>query len=651
MADIKKDFYDFLRSLGIDDDDAKKASEKHASAIADTAAKASKSTSTTSSGGNSVASALGAAFIDQQAQTLARINTETGKKILNTVKGMATFNPLELISTVFDAGLATTEVLLGDIAKLNAELLEKTRGAGGYVGRIATEMMDTTRFAMIEAQRFGVTTNETISAVESLMVNSERMATYNDKTISNSMVASLAFTKNSKTILENAENFRNVGIGLDGAAKSIEQIGSRSIKLGLSAKATSETLISQLGKLNAFGFQNGIAGLGKMVQEAQALKINMESIFTVADKLYDPESAINLAANLQVVGGAVGDLADPIKLMYDATNNVESLQTSIIGAARSLATYNAEQGRFEVSGANLRRAKAMADSLGISMGELTNMAVKGAAKFEAMSELNMFPSLTDDQREFVSNIATIKDGKVGFDIPKNMVQQMGLTNVKDGFVSLSDLTDKQLAELQDLQKKAADEKPIDIARNQFNETTKILNVATAIYLRLMEHVRSGPAGDAAANLMKKAVDFTENINPTQNNTAQTVRQVYGEATGAAGEALDKIIDKVKGGMPKEVQETINYLETKLSDITKDLNIQEKATEVLEKAKELIERGIEKGKDAYENLKGFTGAVDIKVDINSNSTQLAGIVVDELSKNPQMRAEFVSNIVKSTKTFA
>jgi hypothetical protein len=651
MADIKKDFYDFLRSLGIDDDDAKKASEKHASAIADTAAKASKSTSTTSSGGNSVASALGAAFIDQQAQTLARINTETGKKILNTVKGMATFNPLELISTVFDAGLATTEALLGDIAKLNAELLEKTRGAGGYVGRIATEMMDTTRFAMIEAQRFGVTTNETISAVESLMVNSERMATYNDKTISNSMVASLAFTKNSKTILENAENFRNVGIGLDGAAKSIEQIGSRSVKLGLSAKATSETLISQLGKLNAFGFQNGIAGLGKMVQEAQALKINMESIFTVADKLYDPESAINLAANLQVVGGAVGDLADPIKLMYDATNNVESLQTSIIGAARSLATYNAEQGRFEVSGANLRRAKAMADSLGISMGELTNMAVKGAAKFEAMSELNMFPSLTDDQREFVSNIATIKDGKVGFDIPKNMVQQMGLTNVKDGFVSLSDLTDKQLAELQDLQKKAADEKPIDIARNQFNETTKILNVATAIYLRLMEDVRSGPAGDAAANLMKKAADFTENINPTQNNTAQTVRQVYGEATGAAGEALDKIIDKVKGGMPKEVQETINYLETKLSDITKDLNIQEKATEVLEKAKELIERGIEKGKDAYENLKGFTGAVDIKVDINSNSTQLAGIVVDELSKNPQMRAEFVSNIVKSTKTFA
>ncbi len=263
----------------------------------------------------------------------------------------------------------------------------------------------------------------------------------------------------------------------------------------------------------------------------------------------------------------------------------------------------------------------------------------------------MFPSLTDDQREFVSNIATIKDGKVGFDIPKNMVQQMGLTNVKDGFVSLSDLTDKQLAELQDLQKKAADEKPIDIARNQFNETTKILNVATAIYLRLMEDVRSGPAGDAAANLMKKAVDFTEKINPTQNNSAQTMKQVYGEATGAAGEALDKIIDKVKGGMPKEVQETIKYLETKLSDITKDLNIQEKATEVLEKAKELIERGIEKGKDAYEGLKGFTGSVDIKVDINSNSTQLAGIVVDELSKNPQMRAEFVSNIVKSTKTYA
>jgi len=317
-----------------------------------------------------------------------------------------------------------------------------------------------------------------------------------------------------------------------------------------------------------------------------------------------------------------------------------------------LATYNAEQGRFEVSGANLRRAKAMADALGMSMGELTNMAVKGAAKFEAMSELNMFPSLTDDQREFVSNIATIKDGKVGFDIPKNMVEKMGLSNVKDGFVSLSDLSDQQIMQLQQLQKEAADEQPIDIARNQFNETTKILNVATAIYLRLMEDTRGGPVGKLAAQGMEEATKFMQQFDPSTKNSAQITKQIYGEVTKLGGEALDNAIEQIKAKMPKELKDTIDFLEKKLSDVSNNLDIKEKANEAIEKTKELLERGSEKGRELInEGLEKLGIDLRVSVDINSNSTQLAGIVVDEISKNPQLRAEFVSNIVKSTKTFA
>jgi hypothetical protein len=645
MADIKKDFYDYLRGLGIDADDAEKASKKHVADMASAASKASFRSSSTGDG-NSIASALGAGFIDQQAEKLARINTKTGATILSAIKASASFNPITILSGIFDAGVDLTAALLGDIAKLNIELLEATRGAGGYVGDIAESMMSSTRFAMIEAQKYGVSTNDTIDAVKSLMENSGRMSAYSDKTIANGMVASLAFTKNSRTILENAEEFRNVGIGLDGAAKSITSIGEESIALGLSAKATSEVLIKNLGALNQYGFQNGIKGLGKMVQEAQALKINIDSVLKIADKLYDPESAINLAANLQVVGGAFGDLNDPIKLMYDATNNVESLQTSIIGAARSLATYNVEQGRFEVTGVNLRRAKAMGDALGLTMGELTNMAVKGASKFEAMSQLDMFPSLSDEQKEFVSNLATMKDGNVGFDIPKNMIETMGLTNVKDGFVGLSDLSDKQIIELQNLQKTADNEKPIDIARNQFNETTKVLNVATAIYLRLMEDTRQSKAGDAASELMKKAVDFSQKLDPTTKNSAQTFKQVYDEA----GEGGSKLYDKAMDNLPPMIKDTIKYLEDKLSKVADDLNIQDKTEELIKKAQELLEKGFEKAKEMVGATSMNDIDLNIKVDINSSSALLAGIVVDEISKNPQLKADFVSNIVKSTKTY-
>ena len=648
MADNREDFLKYLKSLGIDDSDAKAAADRYQKAIDELSSKAARaSRSSGTSGTGSVISALGAGFIDQQVNTLGRISTSTGKAILEGLNKSASLNPVTLIKGVLDGALKGGEAILGDLAELDKELLERVRGAGGYAGLVATDMMRSVRGAMIAAQEAGASTDDTFSAVKSLMENSERMSVYSEKVISDGMLASVAFTKNARTILENAENFRNVGIGLDDASKSITAIGEDSVKLGLNAKATSETLIKNLGNLNAYGFQNGIKGLGKMVQEAQSLRINMEDIFKVADKLYDPESAINLAANLQVVGGAFGDLNDPIKLMYDATNNVESLQTSIMGAARSLATYNVEQGRFEVTGANLRRAKAMSDALGISMGELTNMAVKGAAKMEAMSQLDIFPSLNDDQKEFVSNLATMKDGKVGFDIPKSMVERLGLENVKDGFVGLSDLSDKQILQLQEMQASADKETPMELARNQFNETTKILNVATAIYLRMMDDGRKGPIGQTASKGMEAAANFMQTtFNPGEDSSGESLKKLADAAIGAGGEASDAVINYMKNLSP-EMIETLGLLKKKLSEATKDINLED----IKNKTQEMLEKGGDKAKEAYDEIKKFFGELTVKVDINSNSSELAGIIVSEISRNPQLRADLASNIVKNTKNYA
>jgi hypothetical protein len=647
MAEDREGFLKFLKDLGVDKDVAAKGADRYQQSINEIASKASRAArNTTTSGTGSVITALGAGFIDQQVNTLARISTSTGKAILEGISKSASLNPAKLISGLLSGAFQVGEVALKDLAELDKELLERVRGAGGYVGDAATDMMRSVRVAMIAAQEAGASTDDTLGAVKSLMENSERMSIYAEKTISDGMLASVAFTKNARTILENAENFRNVGIGLDDASKSITAIGMDSVKLGLNAKATSETLIKNLGSLNAYGFQNGIKGLGKMVQEAQALKINMDDVLKVADKLYDPESAINLAANLQVVGGAFGDLGDPIKLMYDATNNVESLQTSIIGAARSLATYNAEQGRFEVTGVNLRRAKAMSDALGISMGELTNMAVKGAAKFEAMSQLDIFPSLNDEQKEFVSNLATMKDGKVGFDIPKSMVERLGLDNVKDGFVGLSDLSDKQIVQLQAMQKSAADEKPIDIARNQFNETTKILNVATAIYLRMLDDGRKGPIGQTASKGMEAAANFMQKtFNPSEDSSGESLKKLAVAGVEAGGEAASAVMEYMKNLSP-EMMETLGLIKKKLSEAAKDINVED----LKNKAGNMLEKGGEKAKEAYEDLKKFFGELNVKVDINSNSPELAGIIVNEIDRNPQLKATLASNIVKSTNTY-
>jgi hypothetical protein len=591
-----------------------------------------------------VADAAAAGFYDRFSSTKSRISVDTVTGIIDSLGKSMTINPIALVKNVLALGLDGAKILMSDLAQTQDDLLKSTKGSAGYVGEVGKAMLEGLNEAMIATTRLGVSVNEFIDATESLMVNSERMALYSENTIYAGMEASMAYTKNSRTLLENAEGFRNVGLGLSDAAKAIEDIGKRSINMGLSAKATSETLIKNLGSLNAYGFQNGIKGLGKMVQEAQSLKINMDDVLKVADKLYDPESAITLAANLQVVGGAFGDLGDPIKLMYDATNNVESLQTSIIGAARSLATYNAEQGRFEVSGANLRRAKAMSDALGISMGELTNMAVKGAAKFEAMSQLDMFPKLSDEQKEFVSNLATMKDGKVGFDLPKDMAAQLGITNLVDGFVSIDDLSSDQVEKLQKLQEQNEKLSTKDIARQQLNATTQIMSVVTAIYLRGQNDVRTSGIGIKAKEKVQAGSDFLYDTFDASKMSMKQIKDL------AADQALDAIKASAQPYLDKfkEFAEDNGIIDAAQQGMKKT---QEVIDEYGPKAKEILDKGLEKGKELFKEAKEFFGAVDIKVDINSNSTQLAGIVVDEISKNPQLRAEFVSNIVKNTKAYA
>lgn len=648
MADSRSQFYDFLtRTLGVDPGDANQAANRYEQALNEVRRSAASSSSSSSSGSSSsaLAAALGAGFIDQQATKIGRVSTETGTKIIDAIKNSASLNPLKIASGIFDGLLKGTEAILKDVATIDKELIERTRGAAGYVGDIGKVMGESIRLAMYDAQQYGVATNETLEASESMMKASERMSVYNQQTISDAMVASLAFTTSSGKILENVENFRNVGIGLDSAAKSITEIGSKSVAIGLSAKATSEELVKQIGNLNKYGFQNGIKGLGKMVQEAQSLKINMDEIFKVAEDLFDPEKAINLSANLQVVGGAIGDLGDPIKLMYDATNNVESLQTSIIGAARSLATYNAEQGRFEVTGANLRRAKAMADALGISMGELTNMAVKGAAKFEAMTELDMFPSLTQDQKEFVSNIATIKDGKIGFDVPKNIAEQMGLTNIQEGFVSLSDLSDDQVVLLQKLQESADKETPIDIARNQFNETTKILNVATAIYLQILEGQRKGPLGQAYYDGLKKTSEIMGKLNPTTQTGGEMFKTFTNELGKQVNMSPDQIQQEIEKYISPEMLEFFNTAKEKLKTAPEEINLPEMYERLKREIQPIAEPLIDKGKEFLREM-----GITVKVDLNSSSPELAEMFVAEINRQPRLRADLAQSIFGNKKEF-
>ena len=101
--------------------------------------------------------------------------------------------------------------------------------------------------------------------------------------------------------------------------------------------------------------------------------LDMGKVVGLAEKVMSPEGAIELAANLQVLGGAAGDLADPFKLMYMATNDLEGLQDTLIGAGRDLAIFNEETGRIEIPPTSIRQIGALASELDMTREEFVRM--------------------------------------------------------------------------------------------------------------------------------------------------------------------------------------------------------------------------------------------------------------------------------------
>jgi len=542
--------------------------------------------------GESLVNAATAPLFDSLDSEKYRIGLDDIKNTLGDLTKNVTSLNISGIFQQFTNGAAS---VLKNIAEIDAQMRTNLEGQGSAYGDLADGMRKQIGDIGSVVSNIGVTMKDTIEGVRSLTDASGRFALIGKQTITEGLTASAAYTKSNTFLLENTEKFRTVGLGLADAAKSVTSIGQTSISLGLNAKKVTDTLVTNLDKLNTYGFKNGIEGLSRMVQQAQSLGISVDRTFTIASDLFDPAKAIDMTANLQALGGAFGDFADPLKLMYDATNNVDGLQDSLAGAAKNLATYNTEQGRFEVSGANLRRANDIAKTLGMSTSELSNIAVRAANKFEVMSKLEMFPNLNKDQKEFVSNLATLKDGKIGFDVPDSMAEKIFGTGAKGGFKSLEEVGG-HIEEFRKLQQKMAEQKPEEIARSQYNAVTNIMNTVNSIALRMGAQAYNSETSDKMQSAMSALSTALYNANTRPENKGKTVGEIL--KSEAFQKDISASINDFKGASKSMLDEIGKQLGISQSNMT---TLEQKLSGVVAKTGEIVKPAISKAETGFSNI--------------------------------------------------
>ena len=243
----------------------------------------------------------------------------------------------------------------------------------------------------------------------------------------------------------------DVGVSAYDTASEMKKVVDIARESGVNAQSVSAKVIDNMKYLNQFNFEGGVSGLAKMAAQASMLRIDMKTTLDFAEKVYNPEDAINMAASLQRLGVAQGDLLDPLKLMDLSQNDPAELQNQIAQMSKQFVKLKEDGSGFEIMKGGKRQMQEIAKAMGIPYAELTKMALAGANLDKKMKEIS-FPSDfgSEEDKKLIANMAEMKDGKYQVTIGDETKDVDKLT--KEDFAKMKEAAEKGPPTMEELAK-------------------------------------------------------------------------------------------------------------------------------------------------------------------------------------------------------
>lgn len=272
-----------------------------------------------------------------------------------------------------------------------------------------------------------------------------------------------------------AADFEAQGISALRTKGFIQEAVDNSTALGLNTTKVMKNLSQNIKMLNRYRFKDGIKGLVKMSELSTKLGVSMDFATGMSEKLFNVEGAVEMSAQLQVMGGAFARLADPFKLMYMARNDMAGLVDELSKAAAESVNFNNKTGEFEIAAMEMHRLRIIAEQTGVSYDELTN-AAKNAAKFSKLKTQISF-DINEKGREFLENTAKFDEhGRAFIEIggEKKFLNQLGAAG--------KTLIEGQVAEKKSLKERAE-------AALGFDESlTNLINMVKQYMMPIVEGI-------------------------------------------------------------------------------------------------------------------------------------------------------------------
>jgi hypothetical protein len=404
-----------------------------------------------------------------------------------------TDNLIDLDQTISNLGQVLTDPL-GGISKI-LDQVNKQLGPEGILtalGNLDAEATKIVKTFGISKERAGELTQTVADAIpkfvdmgldvgdvaETMKTLGESMNT--NMMISSDVLADFAATAEVTGVKQGdlAVKFRDVGFSIASVGDQMMDVVKIAQQAGTTVAAVSEGVVGNLDKMNLYNFEGGVKGLAKMAAQASRLGVDMGKIFTIVDKVFNPEGAIEFAASLQRLGVTSSQLLDPLRLMDLAQNDPTELQNQIVNMTKEFTRFNKENNQIEILPGAKRRIEEIGKAMGLQSGELQKMAVN-AGMFEMKLKQIKFPTdiANKEDRELIATMAQInKEGKAVVRIEQKDEQGRGTGEYIDKMVSELSTDDvKNLAEQQKSDARSME----DISKDQLTELKRIASSMNA----------------------------------------------------------------------------------------------------------------------------------------------------------------------------
>lgn len=423
-----------------------------------------------------------------------------------------------------------------------------------------------------------------------------------------------------------ATNFREVGISIYDVGDTMKEVVNYAKSVGVSVKAVSEGVVSNLGKMNLYNFDNGVKGLTKMAAQAARLGIDLNTTFTLAEKVFDPEGAIDLAASLQRLGVASNDLLDPLRAMDLAQNDPEELQNQLVDLTKTFTKFNQESGKFEILPGEKRRIREIAKEMGILPEKLAEMSIK-AAEFDRKMKSIEFPTANKEEQELIASLSQISGGTAVIEIEGKMKDVSKLTS--DDIISLKE------------QEAEANKTIEELAGEQLNQleelNANVSALAAEFGLNLAvtdEMLRVQKLGNQVQNQLFKEID-----------PLYTGKDVRDKASDFLKPIEEFAIKYVRGEAKlSDISTVIETIVTKLGEFGKDYEqkvaevLKSYSTKTIQNAKEIYKEKIDEMEKKKKEKEESGGGKIVTVNHNFNFSGDQS-VINKISPLEAMNAVF------------